>query len=186
MVIRNGCVIIGLASTRTAFTIYTAITSTRLARFQTHKYLHEISHKSVANTLCRKIHRFQRGDDSIFLGVLMPSQIPRACRKRGCPGTTTDRSGYCPRHLYEGWQQHQRGQSRHQRGYGSKWDRLRPIVLDRDKHLCQECLRNGRYTPAETVDHITAKANGGTDDLSNLESLCKPCHRAKTAVERLK
>ncbi|WP_190321887.1 HNH endonuclease, partial [Enterobacter hormaechei] len=23
-------------------------------------------------------------------------------------------------------------------------------------------------------------------DLSNLESLCKPCHRAKTAVERLK
>ncbi|MCM7775005.1 HNH endonuclease [Enterobacter asburiae] len=116
----------------------------------------------------------------------MPSQIPRACRKRGCPGTTTDRSGYCSKHLNEGWQQHQRGQSRHQRGYGSKWDRLRPIVLDRDKHLCQECLRNGRYTPAETVDHITAKANGGTDDLSNLESLCKPCHRAKTAVERIK
>ncbi|EKM5750966.1 HNH endonuclease, partial [Cronobacter sakazakii] len=25
----------------------------------------------------------------------MPSAIPRACRKRGCPGTTTDRSGYC-------------------------------------------------------------------------------------------
>ncbi|MGQ7152682.1 HNH endonuclease, partial [Escherichia coli] len=28
--------------------------------------------------------------------------------------------------------------------------------------------------------------NGGTDDPHNLESLCKPCHRAKTAVERLK
>ncbi|HCX4157091.1 TPA: HNH endonuclease, partial [Escherichia coli] len=49
----------------------------------------------------------------------MPALIPRACRKRGCPGTTTDRSGYCPKHLNEGWQQHQRGQSRHQRGYGS-------------------------------------------------------------------
>ncbi|EJH6507164.1 HNH endonuclease, partial [Escherichia coli] len=24
----------------------------------------------------------------------MPSQIPRACRKRGCAGTTTDSSGY--------------------------------------------------------------------------------------------
>ncbi|MCZ5350868.1 HNH endonuclease, partial [Escherichia coli] len=23
----------------------------------------------------------------------MPSQIPRACRKRGCAGTTTDSSG---------------------------------------------------------------------------------------------
>ncbi|HDY8290944.1 TPA: HNH endonuclease, partial [Klebsiella pneumoniae] len=25
----------------------------------------------------------------------MPALIPRACRKRGCAGTTTDRSGYC-------------------------------------------------------------------------------------------
>ncbi|HBZ0631051.1 TPA: HNH endonuclease, partial [Klebsiella pneumoniae] len=25
----------------------------------------------------------------------MPALIPRACRKRGCPSTTTDRSGYC-------------------------------------------------------------------------------------------
>ncbi|TAI73971.1 HNH endonuclease, partial [Klebsiella pneumoniae] len=25
----------------------------------------------------------------------MPALIPRACRKRGCSGTTTDRSGYC-------------------------------------------------------------------------------------------
>ncbi|RCA23615.1 HNH endonuclease [Enterobacter hormaechei] len=115
----------------------------------------------------------------------MPALIPRACRKRGCSGTTTDRSGYCPKHLNEGWQQHQRGQSRHQRGYGSKWDRLRLIVLDRDKHLCQECLRNGRYTPAETVDHIKPKAHGGTDDLSNLESICRGCHKAKTARERL-
>ncbi|HHT0022709.1 TPA: HNH endonuclease, partial [Klebsiella oxytoca] len=24
----------------------------------------------------------------------MPALIPRACRKRGCAGTTTDRSGY--------------------------------------------------------------------------------------------
>ncbi|WP_318591161.1 HNH endonuclease, partial [Enterobacter kobei] len=52
-------------------------------------------------------------------------------------------------------------------------------------HLCQECLRNGRYTPAETVDHIKPKAHGGTDDLSNLESICRGCHKAKTARERL-
>ncbi|HBB1649801.1 TPA: HNH endonuclease, partial [Escherichia coli] len=52
----------------------------------------------------------------------MPSQIPRACRKRGCAGTTTDSSGYCDKHRGEGWVKHQRGLSRHQRGYGSKWD----------------------------------------------------------------
>ena len=47
----------------------------------------------------------------------MPTAIPRACRKRGCSGTTTDRSGYCEAHRNEGWQQYQRGLTRHQRGY---------------------------------------------------------------------
>ncbi|HGX1922220.1 TPA: HNH endonuclease, partial [Escherichia coli] len=42
----------------------------------------------------------------------MPSRIPRACRKRGCVGTTTDSSGYCDKHRGEGWVQHQRGLSR--------------------------------------------------------------------------
>ncbi|MEK8494016.1 HNH endonuclease, partial [Escherichia coli] len=35
----------------------------------------------------------------------MPSRIPRACRKRGCAGTTTDSSGYCDKHRGEGWAQ---------------------------------------------------------------------------------
>lgn len=52
----------------------------------------------------------------------MPALIPRACRKRGCAGTTTDRSGYCEKHRNEGWQQYQQGKSRHERGYGSQWD----------------------------------------------------------------
>ncbi|EIV3153601.1 HNH endonuclease [Escherichia coli] len=30
------------------------------------------------------------------------------------------------------------------------------------------------------------KAHGGTDADSNLQSLCWPCHKAKTARERLK
>lgn len=115
----------------------------------------------------------------------MPSAIPRACRKRGCPKTTTDRSGYCDEHRNEGWQQHQRGQTRHQRGYGSKWDGIRARILKRDRHICQECLRNGRPVPAATVDHIKPKAHGGTDEDRNLESLCYSCHYRKTAKERL-
>ncbi|MDU3907922.1 MAG: HNH endonuclease signature motif containing protein [Citrobacter portucalensis] len=114
----------------------------------------------------------------------MPALIPRACRKRGCPGTTTDRSGYCEKHRNEGWQQRQQGKSRHERGYGSKWDVIRARILKRDNHLCQNCLRTGRAVAAKTVDHIKAKAHGGTDDDSNLESLCWPCHRHKTATER--
>ena len=116
----------------------------------------------------------------------MPALIPRACRKRGCGGTTTDRSGYCETHRNEGWVQHQQGKSRHERGYGTSWDSRRVRILTRDKHLCQNCLRNRRAVAARTVDHIKAKAHGGTDDDSNLESLCWPCHRSKTATERMR
>ncbi|EON0340158.1 HNH endonuclease [Escherichia coli] len=116
----------------------------------------------------------------------MPSLIPRACRKRGCPGTTTDRSGYCEQHRNEGWQQHQQGKSRHERGYGSKWDIKRARILKRDKGLCQEHLRRSVVKQASCVDHIIAKAHGGADDDHNLESLCWSCHAAKTARERLK
>lgn len=115
----------------------------------------------------------------------MPALIPRSCRKRGCPGTTTDRSGYCNKHRNEGWQRHQKGKSRHERGYGSKWDIIRLRILTRDKHLCQYCLRSHRVVEAKTVDHVVPKAHGGTDADSNLESLCWPCHRTKTGRERL-
>lgn len=79
--------------------------------------------------------------------------------------------------------------SRHSRGYGSAWDRLRQQVLRRDNWLCQGCLRDGRITglgikPRDhAVDHVIPKAHGGTDDLSNLQSLCNPCHDAKTAKD---
>ncbi|NIF20589.1 HNH endonuclease [Candidatus Pantoea multigeneris] len=116
----------------------------------------------------------------------MPSAIPRACRKRGCARTTSDRSGYCEEHRNEGWEQHQGGKTRHQRGYGSKWDVIRARILKRDRHLCQECLRQQKPAPASTVDHIKPKAHGGTDDDANLQALCWSCHKGKTAKERCK
>jgi 5-methylcytosine-specific restriction protein A len=74
--------------------------------------------------------------------------------------------------------------SRHERGYGGQWVRLRAAILQRDMHLCQPCLRKGRPTPAQAVDHITPKAKGGTDDHDNLEATCHACHKAKTLAER--
>ena len=73
--------------------------------------------------------------------------------------------------------------SRHDRGYGSDWIKLRQVVLGRDDHLCQACLAKGRVTAANQVDHIVPKAKQGTDDLDNLQSLCKPCHDAKTIID---
>ena len=73
--------------------------------------------------------------------------------------------------------------SRHERGYDSKWVKLRAVILQRDAHLCQPCLAQGRPIPATAVDHIKAKANGGTDDAENLRAICDECHKAKTAQD---
>lgn len=38
-------------------------------------------------------------------------------------------------------------------------------------------------TKAASVDHVVPKAEGGTDDDDNLQSICEPCHAVKTAQE---
>ena len=73
--------------------------------------------------------------------------------------------------------------SRHARGYGSAWVKLRARILARDGHLCRACMVNGRVTVATQVDHVLPKSKGGTDDEANLQSLCGPCHKAKTAQD---
>ncbi|EOT1738170.1 HNH endonuclease [Klebsiella pneumoniae] len=115
----------------------------------------------------------------------MPPRTPIPCRARGCAELVTNGSGYCDAHKGDGWKRHQSGRSRQQRGYGSKWDKLRPVIWARDKGLCQNHLRSGVVVPAYCVDHIKPKAHGGTDELDNLECLCKACHATKTARERL-
>lgn len=98
--------------------------------------------------------------------------------------------GRCPAHtrreLYRkdgkhGWSD-DRGTA-HQRGYGKAWERLRKWVLIRDDYLCQPCKADGRLTQASQVDHITPKAQGGTDDESNLQAICGHCHTRKTQQE---
>ena len=72
--------------------------------------------------------------------------------------------------------------SRHQRGYGSTWDKLRAAKLAADP-LCEPCKAKGRTTAATEVDHVTPKFKGGTNDPNNLQSICRPCHADKTAGE---
>jgi len=77
------------------------------------------------------------------------------------------------------------GKTRHQQGYGTAWDKLRKVILERDCHLCQPCMRDqGRPTPASQVDHIKPKAKGGTDDPDNLQSICAPCHLDKSIRDK--
>jgi HNH endonuclease len=50
-------------------------------------------------------------------------------------------------------------------------------VWDRDDWTCQACSTHRDLT----VDHVVAVANGGTDDMDNLQTLCQPCNSSKGA-----
>lgn len=55
----------------------------------------------------------------------------------------------------------------------------------RQKHYRQvnlTCANCGCVGPLET-DHVVPLHRGGKDEWSNLQSLCVPCHTAKTARE---
>lgn len=66
---------------------------------------------------------------------------------------------------------------------GRKWMAIRRTVLGADP-LCTICRKRGQITLATVVDHKTALMNGGTNELSNLHGLCKPCHNIKTEVDK--
>lgn len=59
-----------------------------------------------------------------------------------------------------------------------QWRKLRLTILERDKFTCQSC---GIISVVLEVDHIIP--NSDNNDPSNLQSLCRPCHEAKTLKE---
>lgn len=68
---------------------------------------------------------------------------------------------------------------------GGKWAGVRAKALARDGGLCQACKARGLVTIAAEVDHVVALDRGGDPlDLGNLQSLCIPCHEAKSKGER--
>lgn len=86
-------------------------------------------------------------------------------------------------------------ESRHKRGYGAEWDKIRQRILARDKGLCQcDDCKGGqiRIRPATEVDHIVSKAKAKRlrwtqeqiDADSNLQAINHDCHLKKTAEEQ--
>ena len=125
-----------------------------------------------------------------WAGKTMPPRPLKVCRHAGCHELTRDPSGYCPKHKDAAeararkWKAEQDSQreSAYRRGYGARWRKLRAQIL-MDEPLCRECRKAGRIVPATDVDHIVARADGGTDDRSNLQPLCHACHSRKTVRE---
>ena len=92
------------------------------------------------------------------------------CAHKGC--LTLTKETYCAAHTPEAW-----AGRRGFKGYKGNWIPLRKQVLAEEPH-CRLCGR-----PSTTVDHITPRARGGSDDRSNLQALCGTCRRVKDATD---
>ena len=72
------------------------------------------------------------------------------------------------------------------RGYDRKWE-LYSLRYRKQNPLCVRCLKAGRTTPAECVDHVQPVVDGQNDPLFwdpvNHQGLCWACHTVKTQTE---
>ena len=96
----------------------------------------------------------------------------RPCLECGTPTRKTR----CPQHTSQ--LNRERGSST-QRGYGSRWQRIRNAYIARHP-LCEWPLCN---EPAIDVDHVRPQRAGGTHERTNLQSLCRPHHAQKTQAD---
>lgn len=108
---------------------------------------------------------------------MSPTRPIGPCSTPGCPGRATHR-GRCAacdaerRRLARAAERPRPTAAR--RGYGAAWQALRACFLAAHPR-CRAC-----GAPATDVDHVVARAKGGTDEWGNLQPLCGACHRRKT------
>ena len=104
------------------------------------------------------------------------------CKYPAC-GKLTDMPGYCDKHIHL-QKEYKRRNNDYSKMYNWEWRRVRSAYL-KENPLCKYCFDKGLIVPATVVDHI--KPHKGDKDLfwdrDNYQSLCKPCHDAKTAKE---
>jgi 5-methylcytosine-specific restriction protein A len=72
--------------------------------------------------------------------------------------------------------------SARERGYDRPWERRRAEHLELEP-WCRFHLERGQRVRATDVDHIVPRP-AGSDDHSNLRSLCKSCHSRRTAIDQ--
>lgn len=84
---------------------------------------------------------------------------------------------YCEEHrkmVERNYERYSRDPDVHKK-YGRAWRRIRDQYVK--AHLfCEECFKRGILAPVDEVHHIVPVSIGGTNNPSNLMSLCKSCH----------
>lgn len=105
----------------------------------------------------------------------MPWLSPHPCRSPGCGILIRGHVPYCSQHRTAARQREdERRPSASARGYDVDWRRRRAAFLEEHPD-CRVCAE-----PATEVDHIVPLRQGGADDESNWQPLCKTHHSIKT------
>ncbi|AFZ46291.1 HNH endonuclease [Cyanobacterium stanieri PCC 7202] len=55
---------------------------------------------------------------------------------------------------------------------------VRKYIYQRDNYRCQSCGKQNQETTLN-IDHIIPLAKGGSNDMSNLQTLCAKCNQQK-------
>lgn len=113
---------------------------------------------------------------------MSPQRAGLPCQVAGCagvvrPGDAACSLGHAVRARGDGGRA-----SAWRRGYDARWKRVRVMWLRRHP-LCVDLfgLHGNSPVAATDVDHVVPLADGGSDDTTNLQSLCHSCHSRKTA-----
>lgn len=113
----------------------------------------------------------------------MPAKAPVWCAR--CRRAHTD---VCPQRPV--WEK--KADVKSGRG-GRPWRRKRERIFNRDNFLCQIHSKRGELVAvsldgvnAGVCDHIVPLSEGGTDDDSNLQTICQACDKEKTSLEALR
>lgn len=110
----------------------------------------------------------------------MPKRPKRPCSFPGCPNLTAGR--FCEEHEKQENKRYEKydRDPETRRRYGRAWKRIRDKYMATHP-LCEQCLMDGKLTPAQEIHHIIPLAHGGAHVESNLMALCTTCHSRITA-----
>ena len=110
----------------------------------------------------------------------------RRCHAIACRNLIPFDHQYCAQHIHLKREKHKvydaarnREDGKYRKVYQSpRWRTLRQQALLRDDYICQNCLINGEYKPAEVVHHKIELKEDITKafDMNNLVSWCHQCH----------
>ena len=103
-----------------------------------------------------------------------------------CPKCRVIHDGECPNKPKYGWS---KKAGKGGRG-GRPWQRKRKYIFERDNYLCQIHLKDNQIVPIDlhghnhgVLDHIIPLSQGGSNDDSNLQTICQSCDKIKTSEE---